>query len=171
MSSLNHKSRNLLSGPHLLGTLLLIAGLFALISPTFLESGSSPEKIAAVGIGAVILGLIIVTSYRGTIIDFAKHRFKDYQTIGGYKFGHWTPMPEILQVKVVSHSYISHDTPNGVSPTLSGKVTDLKTFVYTGDATPFLSFDHTSRDKAVKYATQLANNLHVELIVNIPEHQ
>ena len=161
--------RNLVSGPHLLGTLLIIVGLFALVSPTFLKSESSSERVLTVGIGAIILGILIVSSFGGTLIDFTQKRFKEYFSVGGYKFGEWMTLPEISKVKVISTSYISSNTPNGISPTLSGKVTDFKILVFSNSSKPILSFKYSNMDRAVKHAKSLASNLNVDLVLNITE--
>ena len=169
MNNFDFKKRNLFSGPHLFGTLLVIAGLFALISPAFLQSGSSMDRILAVGIGAIVVGLLVVSSYSGTLIDFDQNRFKEYVSVIGYKFGEWSALPDIAKVKVISTTYLSTNTPNGVSPTLSGKVTDYKTLVYTDSPKPFLSFVYSKRDKAINQARDLAHSLKVDLILDIPE--
>ena len=57
MNSFNFKRRNLASGPHLLGVLLI-----------------SVDKALVVGIRAIILGLVIVSAYSGTLIDFTEKR-------------------------------------------------------------------------------------------------
>jgi hypothetical protein len=72
MQHFDFKERNLISGPHLLGLLLVITGIFVLISPAFLSSGSSIEKVLAVGMVSVIIGLLIILTYKGTLIDFKK---------------------------------------------------------------------------------------------------
>lgn len=171
MSNFNFKRRNLSSGPHLLGLLLIITGLFALVSPLFFKNESSIERVLTVGVGAIILGLVIVSSYGGTFIDFTEKRFKEYFTIGGYKFGEWTTLPVILTVKVISTSYMSTNTPNGISPTLSGKVTGFKTLLYSNATKPVFSFVYSNREKAVKHAKSLAFNLNAELVLKIPERK
>ena len=171
MIDFNFKKRNLFSGPHLLGSLLIMAGLFALVSPLFFKSESSTERILSVGAGAIILGLVIVSSYGGTLIDFTEKRFKEYLSVSGYKFGEWTKLPVILTVKVNSTSYMSTNTPNGISPTLSGKVTDFKTVIYSNASKPVLSFVYSNRDEAVKHAKRLASNLNADLVLNIPERE
>jgi hypothetical protein len=171
MNNFNFKRRNLVSGPHLLGSLLIIAGLFALVSPVFFKNESSVERVLGVGSGAIILGLIIISSYGGTLIDFTEKRYKEYLSIGGYKFGEWTTLPVILTVKVISTSYISTNTPNGISPSLSGKVTDFKTLIYSNASKPVLSFVYSNREKAVKHAKSLADNLNADLILKIPERE
>lgn len=171
MNKFNFKKRNLISGPHLLGPVLVIAGLFALVSPLFLESESSMEKIIGVGVCAFIIGFGIVTSYSGTLIDFTAKRVKEYFSIGGYKFGEWTSLPVILKVKVISNSYIVTNIPNGISPTFSGKVTDFKTLIYSNSSEPVLSFVYSNMDKAVKNARNIASNLNAELVLNIPSRE
>ena len=171
MKNFNFKKRNLLSGPHLLGTLLIIAGVFALVSPTFLKSESSMEKVLAVGIGAIITGLLIISSYGGTLIDFTQKKLKEYLSIGGYKFGKWTALPDILKIKVILTSYISSNIPNGISPTFSGEVTDFKTLIYSNSSELVLSFKYSNKDKAVKQANRLAANLNADLVLNVPEQE
>lgn len=171
MNNFNFKRRNLVSGPHLLGSLLLIAGLFALVSPVFFKNESSIERVLAVGMGAILLGLVIVSSYGGTLIDFTEKRFKEYFSIGGYKFGEWTALPLIRTVKVISTSYTSTNKPNGISPTFSGKVTDFKTLICSNASKPVLSFMYSNKDKAVKHAKRLASNLNADLVLNIKEKE
>ncbi|MEM7551570.1 MAG: hypothetical protein AAF363_17940 [Bacteroidota bacterium] len=169
MNNFNFKKRNLFSGPHFLGTLLIFIGLFSLVSPLFLKSESSMERIIDVGIGAIVIGLIIVTSYGGTLIDFEKKRFKEYSSISGYKLGEWKNLPTILTVRVISKSYISTNTPNGISPTLSGKVTDFKTLLYSNDSKPIFSFMLSGKKRAIRQAKNLASNLNADLVLETPE--
>ena len=169
MKNFNFKNRHLVSGPHLLGTLLIIAGLIALVGPIFYKSGSSTERILAVGTGSLALGLAIISSYSGTLIDISQNRFKEYISICGFKIGEWMILPEILKLKVISNSYINTNTPNGISPTLSGKVTDFKTLLYSDDQKPVFSFTYANRDKAVKQARRLAEDLNADLMLNNPE--
>ncbi|MEQ8470679.1 MAG: hypothetical protein RIC35_05815 [Marinoscillum sp.] len=171
MNKFNFRKRNLLSGPHLLGTLLIIAGLFAIVSPMFLKSDNPIERILAMGVGAVILGLLIVSSYSGTLIDFTKKKYKEYLSIFGYQFGEWIVLPNISKVRVIAVSYLSTNTPNGISPTLSGKVIEFKTMVYSSTSKPEFSFVYSNRDKALKHAKLLASNLNASLKLDIAERE
>lgn len=171
MNHFNFKKRDLLSGPHLLGTLLIIAGVFALVSPLIFESENSMSKILGVGVGAILAGILIISSYGGTLIDFKGKRFKEYFSIGGYKLGNWTNLPLVSTVKVVARSYRSTNTPNGISPTLSGKVTDFRTIIYSKASQPEFSFVYSDRDKAVNAAKNLASNLNADLVLNIPKSE
>ena len=151
--------------------LLLLAGIFAIVSPAFLKSGSSWERILAVGIGAIMLGLLIIFSYSGTLFDFTQKRFKEYVSIGGYKSGEWTTLPDILKIKVISASYLRSNIPNGINPTLSVKVTDFTLLMYSNSQKPIFSFKYSSRDKAVKEAKRLAGELNIDLDLDLPEMQ
>lgn len=129
------------------------------------------ERVLAVGTGAIIVGLFIISSYDGTLIDFTQKRFKEYVSIGGYKFGEWVALPDILKIKVISTTYIRGNTPNGISPTLSGKVTDFKTLIYSNTSKPEFSFKYSSMDEAVKHARRLAADLNADLVLNIQERE
>ncbi len=169
MNTFRFKRRNLISGPHLLGSLLIMAGLVVLISPVFFSTEDPLGRVFAVGVGAILLGLVIVSSYRGTLIDFSRKRTKDYYSICGFKFGDWTALPDILTVEVISaHKRISN-TPNGISPTLSGKVIEFQTLLYSTAFQPHLSFVYTNRREAVKQAGRLAAGLNANMVLRIPE--
>ncbi|MEQ8684765.1 MAG: hypothetical protein RIE86_05715 [Imperialibacter sp.] len=169
MSQFDFKKRSLLSGPHLLGSLMILAGVFALISPMLMESGSSLEKTLLVGDGAVVIGLAIVSSYEGTLIYFSENKMKDYTSVFGYKFGEWVELPSIATVTVTSTNYRSTNTSNGISPTLSGEVTDYRVLLYDNSSKPAFSFAYPKKLIAMDAAKRLADNLHAELVVRLPE--
>ena len=114
MKNFHFKKRDLFSGPHLLGVLLILAGIFALVSPTFLVVGSSTERVLLVGLGAFIIGLFILFSYSGTTIDFTQNKYKEYVSVGGYKLGQWSPLPTISSIHVIVRSAVTSNTPNGI---------------------------------------------------------
>lgn len=169
MSHFNFKKRNLFSGPHFVGMIIILAGVFALASPAFLESGSSLEKTIITGLGAVVVGSMIVSSYDGTLIDFSGKKVKEYFSFCGYKFGKWTSMPRVLKVKVVSTSSKGSNLPNGISPTLSWKVTHFTTLLYSDNPGPDFSFTYASKDKAIAGAQHLADHLNADLELNVRE--
>jgi hypothetical protein len=168
-TTFNFKRRNLFSGPYLLGSLLVLAGLFTLISPAIFKAENSSVKVLAVGLGAIIPGLFILSSYGGTLIDFSKKRFKSYLSIGGFKFGEWTTLPDIRTIKVISTSYTSTNLPNGISPTFSGRVTVFKILLNSSEAKPVLSLVYSNKSKAVEQAQTLATGLKAELVINVQE--
>ncbi|MDW3192925.1 MAG: hypothetical protein R8G66_11190 [Cytophagales bacterium] len=167
MHHFNYKNRSLTSGPHLIGALFILAGLFALASPYIFNMVVSTERVMAVGIGATLFGLLIVTSYSGVLIDYSQKRYKEYTSVAGYKFGEWEVLPTVSEVQVLSISYIHTNSPNGVSPTLSGRVTDYKTLLYADDGQPLLSLDYTNKNQAVKQAEDLASSLNAELVFKL----
>lgn len=166
MSKFNYKKRNLFSGIHLLGILLLFAGLFALVSPLFLSSGSSMTKILSVGTGSCFIGLLIILTYSGTLIDTSKNQFKEYVSIIGFRMGSWQDLPKIREIKVVSSTRFQRNIPNGISPTLSGKVTDHSILIYSDSDWPVFSFSYSNQSKATKQANFLAERLNSELLIS-----
>lgn len=166
MSRFNYKNRNLFSGVHLLGILLLVAGLFALVSPLFLSSGSSMTKIISVGTGSCFIGLLIIFTYSGTLIDTSKKKFKEYVSIIGFRMGSWQDLPEIREIKVVSSNKIQRNIPNGISPTLSGKVTEHRILLYTDSDRPVFSFSYSNQTKATEQARYLADGAKSALILD-----
>lgn len=167
MKRFNFKRRKLFSGPHLLGSLLIVAGLVALVSPLVMEEQASLEKVYGVGVGALLLGLLIVTTYKGTLIDITGGKWKTYVSVCGFKFGEWASLPGIHTVKVIATTYLQTNTPNGISPTLTGSVTEFVLAMCGSDATPLFSFIYTNRARAVEQAKRLAFNLGANL--DIPE--
>ena len=159
MTDFDYKKRSLMSGPHLLGVLLVAAGLFALISPMFLASESAWEKILGVGAGAILLGLFIWFSYGGTRINLTEHKVKEYRSVGGYQFGAWESLLTITTVKVVTTRYRSSNTPNGISPMLSGTTIETSVLLHADKANPVLSFTYSNQGKAMKNAEYLATHL------------
>ncbi|MDF9797311.1 hypothetical protein OKW21_002574 [Catalinimonas alkaloidigena] len=128
-------------------------------------------RVLGLGIGALGLGLAIVSSYSGTLIDFSGKRYREYTSISGFKFGEWTTLPLINTVKVVSISFMHTNNPNGISPTFSGKVTDFRLVLYSNASEPILSFVYTKRAKAVQHARNLATGLNADLVIDIPDRE
>ncbi|GAA5022618.1 hypothetical protein GCM10011506_00540 [Marivirga lumbricoides] len=168
MNYFDFKKRNLISGPHLLGVILIFAGLVALISPAFIKSEPDLARILGVGFGAIIIGFVIIFSYTGTYIDFSEKRFKEYTSIGGYKMGEWDVLPAINTVQVTSSTFKVTNTPNGISPTLSGKVTDFKVRLFSNKSQADFCFVYSSRKRAIKSAEVLVSHLNADLLVHLP---
>lgn len=167
MNQFDYKKRNLASGPHLLGVLLIFAGLLALVSLVFFKEESDLERTLGVGLGAIIIGVLIVFSYSGTSFDFIEKRFREYTSIGGYKIGEWEALPAITTVQVISSTYKVTNIPNGISPTLTRKVTDSKVLLFSNAPQANFSFVYSSKQKAMKHAGSLATLLNAELELHI----
>ncbi len=170
MNNFDYSRRQLFSGLHLIGLICIFAGVFVLLSPMFLESETPLEKILIVGAVSVVIGLIIVTTYSGTLIDVAGNKVKEYVSVCSCRFGKWTTLPAISAIKVVSTSHIHTNIPNGISPTLSGKVREFNMLLFSEHRLPELSFTYTSKDQAIEEARQLATAFDATLELNFSDH-
>jgi len=157
------KNRDFLSGSRLLGCIFIFAGVFALLSPVLFEIDVSAQRVFLVGGVTILIGYVAAFSYSGTKIDFARSKFREYQVIAGFTTGEWQKLPPITAVKVISRTYMQRNMPNGISPTMSGKVTDFYVLLLANHPEPVLSFIYTSEKKAVKGAKLLATCMNTEL--------
>lgn len=161
MKNYLHTKISLFSGPHLLGMLFIVMGVFTLLSPAFLKSDSPPEQAYIIGIIATGLGIMIVTLYEGTAIDFQKKRVKTFTAFMGYRFGKWEALPKIDRVVVIKAHHSITNTPNGISPTLSGTVIEHRVFLYAENPRPVYQFTYSDQKRAVRAAQLLSSNLDV----------
>ena len=143
----------------MLGLIFIAVGLFTVISPTIITSDSSFERSIYVGAGAIVLGSMIVSSYGGTEIDFNQKRVKENSSFLGYQFGEWAALPDVKRIAVITRNYKATNTPNGISPTWSGIVTDHKVFLYSENPKPIISFVFSNKEHAVEAAKLLSANL------------
>ena len=158
------------NGFHLLGLILLPVGVFLLIAPVFIEGLESLEQSLFVGIGALVLGLIILSTYGGVMVSFKDRKIKKYYSLCGYKTGEWLPLSEQVSIELRSFSYKYTNTPNGISPTLSGKVTEYRTRLYSGDSDePMVYLRYTNKAQAVKEAKLLSSHLEADLTIPFAE--
>ena len=176
MKKYNFKYKSLsIDGPysngfHLLGLILLPVGVFLLIAPVFIEGLESLERSLFVGIGALVLGLIILSTYGGVMVSFQDRKIKEYYSFCGYKTGEWLPLPEQMSTELRSFSYKSTNTPNGISPTLSGKITEYRTFLYSGDSVdPVVYLRYTNQAQAIREAKLLSTHLEADLTIPFAE--
>ena len=176
MKKYNFKYKSLsIDGPysngfHLLGLILLPVGVFLLIAPVFIEGFESLEQSLFVGIGALVLGLIILSTYGGVMVSFKDRKIKEYYSLCGYKTGEWLPLSEQVSIDLRSFSYKSTNTPNGISPTLSGKVIEYRTFLYSRDSDePMVYLRYTNKAQAVKEAKLLSIHLEADLTIPFAE--
>ena len=172
MKNFNFKYKNPLqngpyaNGPHLLGLLLVPIGLFFLIAPTF----NSAFDTLGIGIGAIVLGIIILSTYGGVMISFNDRKIKEYYSYCGYKNGEWLPLPEQISIHLISYTYKSTNTANGISPTFSGKVTEYRTSLYEADSEePVVSFRYTNKEQALEHAKLLSKQLGAGLEIQLAD--
>jgi hypothetical protein len=155
----NHKNQNAgINRVRLLAICLIAAGLIVLLVPFFFEVDTDSQKIGLVGGGAFLIGMLLISIYSGTLIDFQKHRFREYQSILWFKFGKWEALPRIEHVELIHHSFRSTNTPNGISPTLSQQVTIYKC-VLLSNSTKFLALDYTKEKDAIADLEEIREGL------------
>lgn len=146
----------------MLGILFVAVGLIVVLSPLVVQPRVSLEKIYWVGVVAMALGLGLVTTYQGTLINTDEKKFRNYISVVGIKFGQWIPLPMISKVKVISSTSRRTNIPNGISPTFSGTITDYSVLIYEKhNAKPFLRFSFNKKNKALAKADSLSKLLGV----------
>ena len=159
-----------MASPHILGVLLVFAGLALFLLPFFLELEVSVSTVRWTGIGAIIAGLLITSAYEGTAINGTNETFREYFAFGGFSFGNWQTLPPIAQIKLIERTDTFTNTSNGISPTLSGKVTRYMIFIYTKDTDgPLFSFEFAQKEVALSKAQYLATQLDTTFTSNMAE--
>ena len=138
-----------ISGPRLLGFLWAGAGLLVLISPWIIASGRSIEKTIAVGITASLIGMISISLSSGILLDFAGNRIKHFQNVLWMEFGDWEKIPKVQEIELIHHSYQTKNIPNGITPTMSGKMTMYKCVLKSKDEV-ILILDFSKEKDAMK---------------------
>ncbi|MBN7814361.1 hypothetical protein [Algoriphagus pacificus] len=138
--------------------IFLTAGGIVLLVPLYFEVNTDPQKIGIVGGGAFLIGLLMVSIYSGTLIDFEENRFKEYQSILWVKIGDWQELPKIEKVELIHHTFQSRNTPNGISPTLSQVITIYKCVMLV-DGTKFLVLDYNQEKDAVMALEKIKSGL------------
>ncbi len=157
MKNYNHKKRNFTSGSHLLGIIFIGAGVLSIASPLFISSPDySAERSLWTGIAAIAIGLVIVSTFTGSIISFGENKIKEYTSILGYKMGSWSTLPEIKQINLTSELQESSNTPNGISPTLSGTTVSFKVLLVSSEQDGISFLEFSKKDKAISCAKLLS---------------
>ena len=164
MKYFNYKNRDLSTGHHFLGTLLIFAGLFILLAPYLFKIEVSIETVYWLSAGAVFIGTCIVSYYRGTLIHLTDQRFKEYTSFLGYKFGEWHELPELSGLKSTSQKRRATNTINGISPTLSGEVVFHYLILLGRDHQPELTFSFTNKKRADKHQKRLQEGLGLMIV-------
>lgn len=132
----------------LVSGILLLMGLIVLSVPFFVEVDTAFSKILLVGGIPIVIGVIMISTYRGTLLDFEAHKLKEYQSILWIKFGEWQNLPIIENAELIHYTYTHTNTPNGISPTLSGEITIYKC-VLVVKSKKFMVFDYTKETDAI----------------------
>jgi hypothetical protein len=136
------------NGANLLGLTLFAAGMLAFCSLFFVEE-SAFSKTIWVGLGACLIGIILMTISSGIALDPSTNRFRHYESILGFTSGQWETFPPIEKMEMVQHSYTSQNTPNGISPTFSSKHLIYKVVLVSSEQVE-LTLDFNQEKAAVK---------------------
>lgn len=149
MQNFNYKNRNDgTKGPRILGQILLASGLIVILVPFFDELDTEPLKIALVGGGAILIGIILSSLKSGFLFDFQRRKFKEYQRILWFESGEWELLPEINHVELIHHTFRTSFIPNGITPTMNGPVTVYK-IILLAKGTKFIALDFRKEKDAI----------------------
>lgn len=144
------------NGIQKLGGILILTGLIVVTIPFFVDVETAFSKVLLVSGVPLTLGLIIISTYGGVLLDFEAHKLKKYHSIFWIKWGEWQSLPEIENAELIHHTYRETNTPNGISPTLSREVTVYKC-VLVVNREKFMVFDY-SREKDAITALDIIRN-------------
>lgn len=161
MRTFNHKNQKRWIGLHLIGILLICAGLIILITSFFIGQETDRFTLFTMVGLSIVLGIIVISTFRGTLIDFKTSKIKIYQAILWVKIGNWNTLPSIDKVDMIIHSYKTSNFRNGISPTLSYQVTVYKVVLLSKN-TVVLDFDYSSQEKASSALEVLKSGLDME---------
>ncbi|MEM9299852.1 MAG: hypothetical protein AAGA64_15925 [Bacteroidota bacterium] len=164
MDYYNFQNRNFSSGPHLLGAIMIFAGLFVLTTPYFLVITTQVSRVYWLSGGTLSIGLMITSSYKGALINFKNRKFKEYTAFLGCKFGKWNSLPQLAGLKLTVKESMSTNVANGISPTWSGKAKFYNLVLLDNDRKPEFTFTFTSKKKAEKHGQILVSGLYLAII-------
>lgn len=142
----------------LAGSVLLLMGLTVLIIPGFQEVETPLSKILWVGGTPLLLGVGLVSTYSGSLIDFEKKKIKRYQSIFWVKTGKWEPLPRVKNAELIHYTYQHRNLPNGISPTFSSEISTYKC-VLTLEGREFIVFDYQKEQDAIAALDRIRNGL------------
>jgi len=155
----NYKRRDLRIGAHLLGSILLLISLFVLVSPLFVEAGDNLQKTLWVGSISFFVGLLIINTYEGTLINLDDNKIKDYLSFCGFKTGDWRKLPPVKAIKLVPIEQKTTNTPNGISPTFSSIRSSYQIILFFTPEHPIYTFSYTNKSVAQKKMKLLSAKL------------
>lgn len=154
----HHSTRDKNNGYLLAGSVLLIISLIIFGIPVFQEIETPFSKILLVGGIPFLLGLGLVSTYSGTLIDFEKKKLKKYMSIFWIKTGLWESLPQVENAELIHYTYQQKNLPNGISPTISSEITTFKC-VLKLEGKKLLVFDYANEKNAIKALAQIQEGL------------
>lgn len=154
MHKFNYTKRSLWNGSHLIGAILICAGLIILVTSFFINQETDQLTLTVMVGCFLFLGLLIMSTFTGKLLDFKDSKIKNYQSVLWIKFGEWQPLPVVDKVDLILHSYRSSGFSNGISPSISYDITVFKV-VLIGQNTLVMNLDYSSQKKASKALEEL----------------
>ena len=151
------------SGHRILGLIFMAAGIFSILMPLFMEAPLSDNRSSWIGIVFILFGLPISTSFGGTEVNTSTRQFRSYRALLGIRWGNWQPLPAMDGLYTISLTGEIDYLPNGITPTLSGKVTDYYVMAVSADLKPLFYLSYPTEAQARKVAQELATGLGVPL--------
>lgn len=148
MAFFHHSTYYKNNGFRLGGIILILMGMVVYAVPSFIEVETEASKILLVGGIPIVLGIILISTYSGTQIDFETHKIKKYQSMLWVKIGKWEHLPRIENAELIHYTYQLRNLPNGISPSLSSEITTYKV-VLTLEGWEFMVFDYTKEKDAI----------------------
>lgn len=123
-------------------------GMIVSTVPLLVEVDTAFIEIFFVSGVPMVIGVFMISTYTGTLIDFEANKSKKYQSILWFKFGKWQNLPKIENAELIHYTYFIRNRPNGISPTLSGEITVYKC-VLVAKGKKFLVFDYSKETVAI----------------------
>ncbi|WP_208110523.1 hypothetical protein [Algoriphagus boseongensis] len=154
----HHSTKHKNKGYLLAGSILILMGMVVFIVPFFHEVETDPSKIVLVGGIPFLSGIVLISTYSGTTIDFEKKQLKKYQSILWFKLGKWENLPRIETAELVHYTYQSRNTPNGISPTISAEITTYKCVIKL-EGKKLQVFDYANEKDAIRALAQIQEGL------------
>ena len=126
-----------------------------------MDSGSSELKSLVVGIIAITLGLVILSSYTGTLIHFGNNIYKEYTAIAGIKIGEWEVLPPLASVVLDRKDLNFRSTHNGITPTFATQVTEYRLSLLDANSKLVLSLIYGDPSEVTEASELLAAQFNV----------
>ncbi|MEM9856576.1 MAG: hypothetical protein AAF843_04450 [Bacteroidota bacterium] len=164
MPNFNYNTRDLSSGIHLLGVILIFSSLFVLLTPHLFEYTVSLSSVYWLSGVSFLIGICIISTYSGTIIHLRDRKIKEYSAFMGFQFGKWQALPTLSHVRHTTQKRKVTNFTNGVSPTLSGNVTFHYIILLNIENEPVYTFSFSKEKKALKKLNQLAEGLNLKVL-------
>ncbi len=165
MTVYSHANTSLFSSWRFLGVLLIGAAIFTISTPLFFAINYN-AKVILLSATTLSIGLLLSTTFDGLQLDLKNKKQRDFIAILGFKRGDWRPIEAISAIIASSHSRHAQNTPNGISPTLSGTVTLYKLTAYSDLESLFTLWFH-QKEKARHLGKMMSDHFKIQLQDNI----